>query len=98
MAITQRNLKAKVTQLLADEFGESGKVTPAGDQVIIVISRADYEQRHGEILQQIQRAIDKNCPVRSEHLFILVRDDAGIYENRVKIWKSVLSGAAKIKL
>ena len=90
MAINQSNLKTKVTRLLSLEFGETGKVTAPGDEVIIVISRADYECCLGNILQQVHRVIDEYCPAREEHLFILVREDTGTYENKIKIWKSSL--------
>jgi len=90
MAINPVYLKLKVTRLLSLEFGTTGSVTFPGDQVILVISRADYEQRLGDVLQRVHRVIDEYCPHRSEHLFILLRDDAGVYENKIKIWKSAL--------
>ena len=90
MAINPLYLKLKVIRLLSLEFGTSGNVSMSDDQVMLVISRADYEQRLGDILQRIHRVIDEYCPHRSEHLFILVLDDAGIYENNIKIWKSAL--------
>jgi hypothetical protein len=88
MATKELVLKTNITRLLRTEFGEAGMVTCPDEQVTVIISRNSCEQNYGHILQQIHRVIEEYCPDRNEHIFILVRDEAGSFKNILKIWKS----------
>jgi len=83
---TLQNLGAGVLHLLKNELGEHGTVAQFGSQIIIRISRADFEQRLGSLLQQIYKAVDQHFPVRAQHLSIIIRDTEEKYENTFKIW------------
>jgi hypothetical protein len=69
-------------------LGEAGVVASLGNQVLIKISKTDFEERLGNLLQQIYRVIDQHFPVRQEHLSIVIRDNDARYENVFKVWKS----------
>ena len=79
-------LQTGVLHLLKDELGTHGTVAAFGNQIMISISRADFEQRLGNMLQQIYRSVDQHLPVRSEQLSIIIRDAENKYENTFKIW------------
>ena len=81
-------IKENITRLLATEFGEAGIVSCPDDQVTVIISGTACQQNFGNILQQIHRVIDDGCPERKENVFILVREEAGSFQNLMKIWKS----------
>jgi hypothetical protein len=85
---TLQPLSTHVVQLLSNELKGIGVVALLGNKLLIRISRADFEQRLGNLLQQIQSVIDQRFPVRNEHLSIVIRDDDAKYENVFKIWKS----------
>jgi hypothetical protein len=88
MATKELTLKTNITNLLRTEFGDAGVVTCPDNQVTVVISKNNCEQNYGNILQQIHRVIEEYCPNRNENVFILVRDEAGSFQNILKIWKS----------
>jgi hypothetical protein len=81
-------VRINIIRLLKDELGDGGQVAPHLDQVLINISRADFENRLGNLLQQIYRLIEQRCPERPDHLDIIIRDTDSRYENVFKIWKS----------
>ncbi|TWR27383.1 hypothetical protein FPZ43_12940 [Mucilaginibacter pallidiroseus] len=86
--LSLRTLSHGVLQLLSSELKGVGIVAIAGNQLLIKISRNDFEQRMGNLLQQIQTVIDKRFPVRTEHLSIVITDNDARYKNVFKIWKS----------
>jgi len=86
--LTVQTLSANVMQLLSSELNGVGIVALLGNQLLIKISRTDFEQRLGNLLQQIQSVIDQRFPVREEHLSIVIQDTEAKYENVFKIWKS----------
>jgi hypothetical protein len=88
MAIEELPLKANITRLLAIEFGDAGIVSYTDNQVTVTINGTGCQHNFGNILQQIHRAIEESCPERKENVFILVRDEAGSFQNLMKIWKS----------
>ena len=88
MAIKELPLKANITRLLAIEFGDAGIVSCPDNQVTVTITGAGCQHNFGNILQQIHRVIDECCPERKENVYILVRDEAGSFQNLMKIWKS----------
>ncbi|WP_166090568.1 hypothetical protein [Mucilaginibacter inviolabilis] len=87
--IAARTLTVNVIHLLKSEIGEQGIVAALGNQVLISISKADFEQKLGNLLQKIYGAIDQHFPVRQDHLSVVIRDTDSRYENVFKIWKSV---------
>ena len=84
--LTLQNLGTGVLHLLKNELGEHGTVTETGNQILVSITRADFEQRLGNLLQQIYRTVDQHFPVREEQLSIVIRDAEAKYENTFKIW------------
>jgi len=88
MAIKELPLKANITRLLVIEFGDAGMVSCTDDQVTVTITGTSCQHNFGNILQQIHRVIDECCPERKENVYILVRDEAGSFQNLMKIWKS----------
>jgi len=84
--ITLQNLSTGVLHLLKAEIGENGTVAGVGSQILICISRADFEQRLGNLLQRIYRTVDQHFPVRGQQLSIVIRDTDDKYENTFKIW------------
>ena len=86
--LTVQTLSANVMQLLSNELNGVGIVALLGNQLLIKISRTDFEQRLGNLLQQIQSVIDQRFPIREEHLSIVIQDNEAKYENVFKIWKS----------
>jgi hypothetical protein len=87
--IAARTLTGNVIHLLKSEIGEQGMVAALGNQVLICISKADFEQKLGNLLQKIYYTIDQHFPVRQDHLSVVIRDTDSRYENVFKIWKSV---------
>jgi hypothetical protein len=83
-----QNLSTGVLHLLKSELGEHGTVVGMGNKILISISRADFEQRLGDLLQQIYRTVDQHFPVRHGHLSIIIRDVEEKYENTFKIWQT----------
>jgi hypothetical protein len=81
-------LKATITRLLSIEFGNTCLVTCPDNQITFTMTGNSCQQNFGETLQQIHRVIDECCPERHENVFILVRDEAGSFQNLMKIWKS----------
>jgi len=88
MAIKELPIKENITRLLAIEFGDAGMVSCPDNQVTVTITGEGFRQNFGNILQQIHRVIDECCPERKENIFILIRDEAGSFQNLIKIWKS----------
>jgi hypothetical protein len=86
--LTLQSLNTNVVQLLSNELKGVGIVALLGNQLVIQISRTDFEQRLGNLLQQIQTVIDNRFPIRKEHLSIVIRDGDAKHENVFKIWKS----------
>jgi hypothetical protein len=84
--LTFQNLSTGVLHLLTHELGEHGTVAEIGNKIHICISRADFEQRLGNLLQQIYRSVDQHFPVRTEQLSITIRDVEEKYESTFKIW------------
>ncbi|MDB4924426.1 hypothetical protein [Mucilaginibacter sp.] len=82
-------VRANIIQLLQSELGDKNLVAPYRDQVLINISRADFETRLGNLLQQVYRLIEHHHPERPDHLGIVIRDEDARHENVFKIWKSV---------
>ena len=67
--LTFQNLSTGVLHLLTHELGEHGTVAEIGNKIHICISRADFEQRLGNLLQQIYRTpVDQHFPVRERQL------------------------------
>jgi hypothetical protein len=50
------------------------------------VRNAEYE-RLGNLLHQLQQAIEQYCPDRQSHLSIVVRNEDKLQENVFKIWK-----------
>ena len=86
MAIKELPLKAKITRLLAIELGAAGTVSCPDNQITVTITNCQHN--FGNVLQQIHRAVDECCPERPENIYILLRDEAGTFQNLMKIWKS----------
>lgn len=82
------SLSTNVMHLLSNELKGVGIVALLGNGLLIKISRADFENSLGNLLQQIQSVIDQRFPVREEHLSIVIQDNEKKYENVFKIWKS----------
>jgi hypothetical protein len=89
MATASITLTEDIARLLRKALGKSGEVSCPDGKVTVVLSRADCEKHYGQILQQIHRIIAECCPEREEHLFIRVQDEAGAFQNIMKIWKTV---------
>ncbi|SEN00047.1 hypothetical protein SAMN05192574_102132 [Mucilaginibacter gossypiicola] len=85
---TLENLGSGVLNLLKNELGEHGTVSKMENHIVICISRTDFEQRLGNLLQQIYRSVEQHFPVRTEQLSIMIRDSETKYENTFKIWPS----------
>lgn len=83
-----KTLSTDVIGLLKKELGEAGIVASLGNQILIKISKTDFEERLGNLLQQIYRVIDQHYPTRKEHLSIVIQDNEAKYENVFKVWKS----------
>jgi hypothetical protein len=83
--LTLQNLSTGVLHLLKNELDEHGVVTKFGNQIVVSISRTDFEHRLGNLLQQIYRTVDQHFPVREEQLSIVIRDAEAKYENTFKI-------------
>jgi len=89
METKEFTLNEDIARLLRIELGDAGAVASLDGKITVILSRADFEKNYGNIIQQIHRVIDESYPDRSENVFILVRDEAGLFQNRMKIWKSV---------
>jgi hypothetical protein len=55
---------------------------------MVMIAGSGCQRNFGNILQGVQRVVEAGCPERAENLFILVRDEGGLFQNWIKIWKS----------
>ena len=83
------SLKKDIARLLSIELGDFGSVCCEGEQLTVIISRSEFEQNYGKRLLQLHRAIEEYCPERQEDLFITIRDQAGLHQNVIKVWRSV---------
>jgi hypothetical protein len=83
-----QTLSSNVVHLLKTEIGDRGIVGAVGNHILLSISKADFETRLGNLLQQIYRVVDVNFPVRHQHLSLIIRDTQGKYESIFKIWKT----------
>jgi len=81
-------LNFRVASLLKKEIGTAGIIVRSEPDILINISLSDYEQRLGNILQQIYSIVEQHFPVRTEHILLTICDVAGVYKNIFKIWKS----------
>jgi hypothetical protein len=84
--LTLQNLNTGVLHLLKNELGEHGTVSELGNHILVSISRADFEHRLGNLLQQIYRTVEQHFPIREDYLSIIIRDAEAKYENTFKIW------------
>jgi hypothetical protein len=89
MATKELSLKTDIARLLRVEFGAAGVVTCPGKQITLTISTSSLQRNYGSVLQQIHRVINECYPDRTEHMFILICDEAGSFKNIIKVWKSV---------
>jgi hypothetical protein len=85
----KKSLKKDLARLLSIELGSFGSVCWDGEQVTVIISRTEFEQNYGKRLLQMHRAIEEYYPEREEDLFITIRDQAGLHQNVIKVWRSV---------
>jgi hypothetical protein len=83
------SFKKDIVRLLSVELGQKGSVCCQFDQVIVTISREDFEQNFGKILLQVHRTIEEYYPERTEHVFIFIRDPSGFHKNMIKVWKTL---------
>ena len=88
MAIKELSLNATVVQDLATEFGDEGIVSCPEDRIMVMIAGSGCQRNFGNILQRVHRVVEAGYPERAENLFILVRDEGGLFQNWIKIWKS----------
>ena len=88
MATKALTLKVDITRLLRMELGKSCAVTCPDGKVTVALSQYDCEKNYGKFLQRIHQVIEGHCPKRDENIFIHVSDQAGLFRNIVKIWKS----------
>lgn len=89
MALKELTFEDDIARLLCIELGNAGVVAFTGGQLSVTVSRADYEQNYIAIVRQIHQVIDEHYPDRHENLFILLRDEPGSVQSKVKIWKPV---------
>lgn len=89
MAIKELTFKDDIARLLRTELGNSGAVALTGEELSVTVSRTNYEQNYIAIVRQIHQLIDDHYPDRHENLFILMRDEAGNVQSKLKIWKPV---------
>lgn len=80
--------QADVLQLLKNELRDAGQVAVLGKHILIHISKNTFEQKLGNLLQQIHQVIDQRFPERNEHLSIIIRDTEPLHEQVFKIWKT----------
>jgi len=88
MATKELILTGDIAQLLCMELGDAGAVDCPDGQLTVTLSRTNCEKNYGNIVRRIHRVIDRSYPERKENVFILVRDEAGVFQNVMKIWKS----------
>jgi hypothetical protein len=82
-------LSQAVGHLIKSQLTNGAQVSTVAGQIIVSISRFEFEHRLGNVLQQIYQRVDQQFPLRKEDLSLVIRDAEGIYENTFKIWKSV---------
>jgi hypothetical protein len=87
MATEELTLTGDIVQLLRIELMDSCAIGCSDGQVTVTLSRTNCEKNYGNIVQHIHRVIDRRYPERSENVFILLRDEAGVFQNVMKIWK-----------
>jgi hypothetical protein len=89
MATASITLTEDIARSLRTALGGSGNVSCPDGKITVVLSRTDCEKNYGQVLQQIHRIIAEYCPERDEHIFIRVQDEAGLFQNVLKIWKTI---------
>ncbi|HEY9532962.1 MAG TPA: hypothetical protein VIQ77_00425 [Mucilaginibacter sp.] len=75
-----------VIDVLKKELASAVAVIACEDRIVILVRNAEYE-RLGNLLHQLQQAIEQYCPDRQSHLSIVVRNEDKPQENVFKIWK-----------
>ena len=88
MATKALTLKVDIALLLGMELGESCAVTCPDGKVTVVLSQYDCEKNYSKFVQRIHQVVEECYPKRSENIFIQVSDQAGLFKNVLKIWKS----------
>jgi hypothetical protein len=89
MATASITLTEDIARSLRTALGGSGNVSCPDGEITVALSRTDCEKNYGQVLQQIHRIIAECCPERDEHIFIRVQDEVGLFQNVLKIWKTI---------
>src|SRR4051812_18179978 len=77
---------SRLIQLLRDEFPAGNEVSQDEHRLLLIVPAKDYE-RLGNLISRLHRFIEERLPERKNHLYIVIRDQAGQRENVFKFWK-----------
>jgi len=85
----RHSLTKHVAAVLQTELDGHGIAVSVNGNVVLTISRENYERRLGHLFQQVQQVINRHFPDRQEDLMLQFQTQDGARHHLFRVWHPV---------